>query len=110
LRADQLLLSDIETSISRILEYCLVEQEQFLSDSMRQDAVIRNFEVIGEAIKGLSPEIKQIEPGVNWRAAAGMRDKLIHDYHGVDFKLVWQTVLEVLPELRAAVRRMKEFD
>jgi uncharacterized protein with HEPN domain len=71
---------------------------------MQQDAVIRNFETIGEATKQLSRRLRQAHPELPWRRIAGLRDVLIHDYLGVDLAEVWSVVERDLPELEAKVR------
>jgi uncharacterized protein with HEPN domain len=68
--------------------------------SLLQDAVIRNFEIIGEAAKRVSLELKQRYPQIAWRSAAGFRDVLIHNYMGVDTAQVWQTVEQHVPVLK----------
>jgi uncharacterized protein with HEPN domain len=68
-----------------------------------QDAVIRQLEIIGEAVKRLSPELLGRCPDIPWRRIAGMRDVLIHDYMGVDLDAVWQVTQDNLPQLRGAV-------
>ena len=73
---------------------------------MIQDAVIRNFEIIGEAVKNLSDTLKQEQPSIPWRRIAGMRDKLIHDYFGVDLVMVWKTIEEELPTLHKQIKTL----
>lgn len=70
---------------------------------MVQDAVVRPLEIIGEAVKHLSADYRDCYPQVRWRDIAGMRDKLIHDYFGVDMEAVWRTVEEDVPPLRQFV-------
>ncbi len=77
-----------------------------MSDRMRQDAVIRKIEIIGEAVKNLSDEVKGLAPGTPWRNIAGMRDRLTHDYFGVDLELVWSVVERELPKLKATVTEL----
>jgi uncharacterized protein with HEPN domain len=70
---------------------------------MVQDAVVRNLEIVGEAAKRLSPKLRERAPGIPWREMAGMRDKLVHDYFGVDLDLVWDVVAAELPAARTRI-------
>jgi uncharacterized protein with HEPN domain len=76
------------------------------SDEKTLLAVIRALEVIGEAAKRGSPSVRRKHPDVPWRGMAGMRDKVIHGYFGVDSDLVWRTVHDDLPRVRAAIRAL----
>lgn len=76
---------------------------RFLRDAMVQDAVLRNFEIIGEAAKRLDDSYRTAHPEIPWRALAGLRDVLIHQYEGVDPERVWPIVERELPNLRAAI-------
>ena len=80
--------------------------DTYLDDRMRQDAIVRRLEVIGEAVKQLSESSRTAEPDIPWRRIAGMRDRLIHGYAGVDLEIVWRVVEDELPPLERAVRRM----
>lgn len=68
-----------------------------------QDAVIRNLEIIGEATKKISKELKSQYPDIPWKEMSGMRDKLIHDYFGVDVDVVWKTVNDDIPFLKSLI-------
>lgn len=76
-----------------------VTKEEFLENKEKQYAVLRALEIIGEATKSLSKEIKREHPEIQWKDITGMRDKLIHEYFGVKLDLVWATVKQNLPEL-----------
>jgi uncharacterized protein with HEPN domain len=69
---------------------------------------IRSLEVIGEAVKKLPPEIKGKNKNIPWKEIAGMRDKLIHDYFGVDYEIIWLTVKEDIPFLKKELEKIKE--
>jgi uncharacterized protein with HEPN domain len=73
---------------------------------MRQDAIIRKLEVIGQAVKNLSDPAKSPQPQVPWKQIAGMRDKVIHDYFGVNLEIVWAVIEKDLPILSEAVFRL----
>jgi uncharacterized protein with HEPN domain len=76
-----------------------VTEAEFRSNEMLQDAVIRQIQILGEACKRLSADLKGAHADVPWRDIAGMRDKLVHDYFGVDVETVWLTARDDLPEL-----------
>jgi uncharacterized protein with HEPN domain len=71
-----------------------------MADPMRQDAIIRNLEILGEAAKQVPDDIRQHSTEIPWRQMAGTRDKLAHDYFGVDLDLVWDVVASELPSTR----------
>ena len=103
MKDDLVLLQHIRDSILKIEEYVAGGEAEFLSTSLIQDAVIRNFEIIGEATKGLSDQTKLAYPEIPWRNVSGMRDFLIHVYFGVKLELIWQTIQTNLPPLKTAV-------
>ena len=83
-----------------------LSNEEFLDNKEKQYAVLRALEIIGEATKKLSKEMKAEYPEIQWSDIAGMRDKLIHQYFGVNLDLVWETVKKNLPELENQVSEM----
>ena len=87
-------------AIDAVLEYTKDGRDSFFADRKTQDAVIRNIEVLGQAVKGVSDETRARDETIPWRQIAGMRDKLIHEYFGVDLTLVWDVVERELPTLR----------
>lgn len=99
MKEDRVYLLHIRDAIRRILEYTTDGREAFLGDPKTQDAVIRNLEIIGEAVKQLSAGLTGAHPAISWRPIAGMRDKLIHEYFGVNLRLVWDVVERDLPGL-----------
>lgn len=105
-RSDVAYLKHIRDPIAAVEEYTAPGKATFMASRMVQDAVIRNLEVIGEAVKGLSAETKERAPGVPWRRIAGMRDQLIHHYFGVDHEVVWRVVEGELVTLRDEVARL----
>ena len=102
-RDERLYLDDIVQATERVLSYTSEGREAFFADSRTQDAVIRNLEVIGEAIRGVSPATRAAHPEVPWKQIAGTRDRVIHGYFKVDLEIVWEIVEKELPELRRRV-------
>jgi len=80
--------------------------EAFAADETLQRAFVRSLEIIGEAAKKVPEDFRASHPNVEWRAMAGMRDRLIHDYFGVDFELVWDVIRNRIPELRDQIASM----
>jgi uncharacterized protein with HEPN domain len=105
-KEDCVYLAHIRDAIQRIDAFTSGGRDHFMTDAMVQDAVIRNLEVIGEAVKGLSEELRTANPDIPWKQIAGMRDVLIHHYFGVKLETVWQVVVDHLPELRERVRQL----
>ena len=111
MKDDRIYLSHIRDSIDLIFYYSVEGEKVFRGDKKTQDAVIRNFEIIGEASKRLSDGIKSAHPNIPWKSIAGMLDKLIHDYFGVNLDIVWDTITGFLPTLRTQVIEiLKETD
>lgn len=103
----RLYLTDLLDAIEKIERYVTdMSLEEFLEDDRSKDAVLRNLEVIGEAAKNLPLEIKDRYRDVDWKAAAGMRNKLIHEYFGVSFSIVWETIKNDLPNLKDEVAKI----
>ncbi|MEB3122308.1 MAG: DUF86 domain-containing protein [Snowella sp.] len=83
-----------------------LEKSIFLDDELRQRAMIRSLEVIGEATKNLPDEFKRQHPQVPWRRMAGMRDRLIHGYFGIDYDIVWDVLVNQVPTLHVEIERL----
>ncbi|MEC4816715.1 MAG: DUF86 domain-containing protein [Scytonema sp. PMC 1069.18] len=100
---DRVFIQDILERIERIEAYTKGGKEEFFQSLLIQDGVIRSFEVIGEAVKLLSIELRQNYPEVPWRRIAGFRDVLIHNYMGIDLNELWNVVERNLPNLKERI-------
>ncbi len=110
-RTDLTYLSDILDAIQAIQDFTQgYDYESFVNDRKTRDAVVRNLEVIGEAVKKLSRSIKARYPQVEWRSIAGLRDVLIHDYFGVNYKEVWAIVTEKIQPLREEIEKIIQLE
>lgn len=104
LKKDKAYLEHIIIAISDVEQFLKgVTKEEFFENREKQYAVFRALEIIGEAAKNLSRELKAKNREVQWRDIAGMRDKLIHAYFGINLDLVWETVKKNLPELKKQI-------
>jgi uncharacterized protein with HEPN domain len=103
---DALYLSHIDEAIGRIEDYTQEGRETFLHTPLIQDAVIRNFEIIGEATKNLSDELRAENSDIRWRQIAGLRDMLIHEYARVNLPRVWNILEQDLPLLKKRVSEL----
>jgi uncharacterized protein with HEPN domain len=100
---ERIYLGHIRDAISDIRVYASVGKESFLAERMRQDAILRKLEIIGEAVKRLADATRARRSEIPWKQIAGMRDRLTHAYFGVDLGLVWRVVEGDLQALEAAV-------
>jgi len=104
-RRDRDYLSDIREAIQRIAAYTAgLNYEQFMQDNKTQDAVVRNLEIIGEATKNLSSHLRRTYAQIPWKDLAGMRDKMIHHYFGINYEIVWTIAKEELPGLLSQIQ------
>ena len=104
---DKLYIGHMLDAIADIEKFLTGKTEkEFMDDDLLRSAVIRKFEILGEAAKRVSEECRGLNQDVAWRMATGMRDVLIHDYLGVDAKGVWNTASEDLPHLKASLQKI----
>jgi uncharacterized protein with HEPN domain len=106
LKDDRVYLIHILEAIEDIERYTASGYDTFIRERMQQDAVIRKLEVIGEAVKHLSAAAKTARPDIGWREIAAMRDKMIHEYFGVNLEIIWAAVERNLPELKHAAETL----
>ena len=99
--------NDIQESINIILDYIKdLTEDVFKQDRKTQDAVIRNLEVIGEAVKDIPKKVRSRYPEIPWISIIGMRNKLIHHYFGVDLDIIWKTIHDDIPRLKLIIEEI----
>jgi uncharacterized protein with HEPN domain len=103
---DRVYLEHIRDALEDIAIYTAVGRDVFFAERMRQDATLRKLEVIGQAVKNLSEVTKVRQAHIPWKQIAGMRDKVIHDYFGVNLDIVWTVVEKELPTLKDAIQAL----
>ena len=109
MKDDRIYLEHISRSLQKIIKYVGdLDYVGFLKNEMVQDAIIRQFEIIGEATKRLSMELRNNYPELPWRQMAGMRDKLIHEYLAVDLDVVWISASEETFDLLIKIEAILE--
>ncbi|MFH1877488.1 MAG: DUF86 domain-containing protein [Candidatus Omnitrophota bacterium] len=107
-RAPELYIADIVTSIKKIEKYTKdMLFEEFKKDDKTVDSVIRNLEVIGEAAKNLKKHCKDIYPDIPWQVMISMRNKVIHEYFGIDLSILWSTIKYDIPHLKRNIVKLK---
>ena len=104
MKGDQLYLQHIRDAIEKIESYVSVGRNAFMAESHWHDATIRQLMIVGEATKSLSPELRSRHPDVPWRRIAGLRDVLVHNYLGVDVRMVWDITQNHIPLLKRSVQ------
>jgi len=107
MRREKFYLEDIIDSIEKIQHFTVeMDYNSFMLDDKTKSAVIREFEVIGEAAKNISAESKQQYPEIPWGDMAKMRDKLIHWYFGINYQIIWKTIQERLPSIKTTIKKI----
>src|SRR3989344_1311776 len=108
-RDESFFLGDIIESIEAIEEFSKgLTKEELMSNRLKRDAIVRNVEIIGEAVKNISKNIKEKYPKVEWRKIAGIRDVMIHAYFGIDMEKVWNVIKEDLTKLKKQIQNIKK--
>src|SRR3989338_7386831 len=103
-RTPKLFVDDIKESIKKIEKYTKEISEKFFeSDEKIIDAVVRNLEIIGEAANKMPAEFKSKHKDIPWKKIVGMRNKVIHEYFGVDWEILWDTIKEDIPKLKKQI-------
>lgn len=106
-RKNEEFLRDMTEAVQRIELYMKnMSYDKFLKDNKTQDAVVRNLEILGEAAKNISDAIKKKYAQIPWKGLAGVRDRLIHHYFGVNFDIVWTVVKKELPQCAPKLKKL----
>lgn len=106
MKDDRVYLAHVLECIGRIEEYCGNDRDRFFESSLVQDAVVRNLQTLAESTQRISEPLKYSNSSVDWRAIAGFRNVLTHDYLGIDLERIWGVIERRLPSLRVEVERM----
>lgn len=106
-RSAALLVEDIIESGNKILLYTKdISYDEFIADNKTVDAVVRNFEIIGEAANRLPDDFKDEHPDIDWYKIKGFRNRIVHDYFGIDYSIVWQIKEDYLPAIIAKLQSL----
>ncbi|TET61761.1 MAG: DUF86 domain-containing protein [Promethearchaeota archaeon] len=109
MRNQDIYLKDIIEAMNKIVDFVEgIILEEFQKDDKTSSAVIRKFEIIGEATKNITDNIRKKYSKIPWKEMAGMRDRLIHSYFGIDYKLVWATIKNSIPEVKELLKKILE--
>lgn len=104
----KIFINDIKTCVERILEYSNgLNYEMLINDNKTYDAILRNIEIIGEAVKNIPEEIKNKNNYIEWKKIAGLRDVVIHDYFGLNNELIWDVIKNKIPELKQDLDKLE---
>ena len=103
----RLLVEDILECIERIEQYVAgLQLDAFKASQITVDATVRNLEVIGEASRNIPEDVKEAHPGMEWEKIVGLRNRVIHEYFGVDLDIIWRIINDELPALKAKMQEL----
>ena len=106
---DLAFIEHILESINAIRDFSKdIIKEELTSNRLKQSAIVREIEIIGEAIKNISKDLKNKHPEIEWKEIVGTRDKMIHHYFGVDLNIIWEIIKNDLPDLKKHILKIKE--
>ena len=106
-RDPRLLVEDISSAIGKIERYVAeMAFDNFTADDRTIDAVVRNLEIIGEAARQIPRTFKEINKDVPWGQIAGLRNRIVHDYFGLDLEMIWYIITADLPELKKSIQKI----
>lgn len=98
------MLSDMLEVAEKIVRYTEgMDYEKFTADEKTIDAVVRNFEIIGEAANRIDDDFKEVHPELDWNHLRGFRNRIVHDYFGIDYEIVWSIITQDLPGYKEAI-------
>ncbi|MCK5624321.1 DUF86 domain-containing protein [Candidatus Pacearchaeota archaeon] len=102
-------IEHILESINAIMEFSKdINKKELISNRLKQSAIVREIEIIGEAVKNISKDLKNKHPEIEWKEIVGTRDKMIHHYFGVDLNIIWEIIKTDLPDLKKHILKIKE--
>ncbi len=107
MKDDRLYIRHVLDCIGRIVRYCQGGEDAFRESELIQDAVLRNLQTLAESTQRISDHLKSLHPEVDWRAIAGFRNTLVHDYLGINLERIWEIVSVQLPVLRSQVETIR---
>jgi uncharacterized protein with HEPN domain len=103
----RLFIADIKDSATKIIDYAKGKSyKEFTKDRMLTDAIIRNLEIIGEAVKNIPYKVRKKYYPIEWKKIAGLRDILIHGYFGIDYEILWDIVQNKIPDLLTKIKEI----
>ncbi|MHA1386733.1 MAG: HepT-like ribonuclease domain-containing protein [Candidatus Helarchaeota archaeon] len=106
-REYKLYIKDILKAINKIEKYTYkISFKDFIQDELRMDAVIRNLEVVDEAVKNIPEDFKYTQPEIEWKKITGLRDILIHAYFSIDFDILWDIIKNKIPKLKKDISKI----